>query len=332
MVIFEHRSGAYFWVREHRSAEKRHLQTGIAYFETDSQPNTRIVTVQSVFDKTAIARFRQRAITQSKDGADFLLAHVAQEMADRLSFIDRKFERAAVTSGNQAFLDPTFLAGTRHEQVQFIPVAGNHDNWISTSEESLSETLSDLDLALSFLTLHETDDTPGALVQIRQALKPDGLFMGVMVAGDSLHELRECLLAAEAELSGGANPRVYPFADVRTAGSLLQRAGFALPVVDCETLTVRYKDMFALMRDLRSMGASNALAARSRAPATRALFLRANAIYAERYAAEDGRIPATFTFVWMSGWAPSESQQKPSKRGSANASMAEMLKALEEKK
>lgn len=288
--------------------------------------------MQSVFDKTAIARFRQRAITQAKEGADFLLGHVAQEMAERLSFIDRKFERAAVTSGHQAFLDATFLEDTRHKNMQFVSPSPHHGDWISTSEEKLSENLCELDLALSFLSLHETDDTPGALVQIRRALKPDGLFMGVMPAGDTLHELRECLLAAEAELTGGANPRVYPFADIRAAGSLLQRAGFALPVVDSETQTVRYKDMFALMHDLRAMGASNALLARSKVPATRALFLRANALYAERYAAADGRVPATFTFVWMSGWAPSENQQKPSKRGSANASMAEMLKTLEEKK
>jgi SAM-dependent methyltransferase len=193
----------------------------------------------------------------------------------------------------------------------------------------LSLTEANLDLAMSFLTLHETDDTPGALVQIRKLLKPDGLFMGVMPAGDTLHELRECLLAAEAEITGGASPRVYPFADVRAAGALLQRAGFALPVVDAETLTVRYKDMFALMRELRSMGASNALLARSKVPASKDLFLRANALYSQRHAGPDGRIPATFTFVWMSGWAPSENQQKPARRGSANASLAEALNKIE---
>lgn len=250
-------------------------------------------------------------------------------MADRLSFIDRKFERAAVTSGNLAFLDQGFLAGTRHAGTVFINEALNLNDWISASEESLSLPETNLDLAMSFLTLHETDDTPGALVQIRKTLKPDGLFMGVMPAGDTLHELRECLLAAEVEITGGASPRVYPFADVRAAGALLQRAGFALPVVDAETLTVRYKDMFALMRDLRSMGASNALLARSKVPASKDLFLRANALYSERHAGPDGRIPATFTFVWMSGWAPSENQQKPARRGSANASLAEALNTIE---
>jgi SAM-dependent methyltransferase len=285
--------------------------------------------VQSVFDKTAITSFRQRALAQGKDGADFLLAHVAREMADRLSFIDRTFQRAAVTSGNQAFLDPAFLSGTRHAGAAFICEDPNRRDWVFASEEALPSSLSNLDLAMSFLSLHETDDTPGALVQIRKSLKPDGLFMGVMPAGDTLHELRRCLLEAEAAITGGANPRVYPFADVRAAGSLLQRAGFALPVVDSETLTVRYKDMFALMRDLRCMGASNALLARSKVPASRALFARANSLYAQRHAGADGRIPATFTFVWMSGWAPSGNQQKPSKRGSANASLAAMLKNIE---
>lgn len=286
--------------------------------------------MQSVFDKPAIARFRKRALAQSNEGADFLLAHAAKEMADRLSFIDRNFEGVAITSGNLALVDPNFLQGTRHQNVSFVNRQASRTDWLQASEELLPETLKNLDLALSFFTLHETDDTPGALVQIRRALKPDGLFMGVMAAGDTLHELRDCLLAAEVELTGGANPRVYPFADVRAAGSLLQRAGFALPVVDSETLTVRYKDMFALMRDLRSMGAANALQARSKAPAPRALFLRANQIYFEKYSAQDGRIPATFTLVWMSGWAPSENQQKPMKRGSANASLDNMLKSIEE--
>lgn len=284
--------------------------------------------MQSIFDKASIQRFRQRSLTQSKAGADFLLAHVAREMADRLAYIDRKFERAAVTSGNQALLGQDLLSGTRHENTVFIHTPSPSD-WPATNEETPSLVLSGLDLAMSFLTLHETDDTPGALVQIRNSLNADGLFMGVMPAGDTLYELRESLLEAEVELTGGASPRIYPFADVRSAGSLLQRAGFALPVVDSETLTVRYKDIFALMRDLRGMGASNALMARSKVPVSRELFLRANRHYTDRFANEDGRLPATFTFVWMSGWAPSENQQKPSKRGSANVSLAQMLKKIE---
>lgn len=284
--------------------------------------------MQSLFDTNAISDFRRRALAKARQGSDFLLAHTAREMADRLSFMDRTFEKAAVTSGNGRMIDSAFLSGTRHEQTRFVTSETDASGWFKSSEETLPGELKDLDLALSFLSLHETNDTPGALVQIRQALKPDGLFMGVMPAGDTLRELRECLLEAEAELSGGANPRVYPFADVRSAGALLQRAGFALPVVDSETLTVRYNDMFALMRDIRAMGASNAMLARSRMPASKRLFLRANDIYAKRYASPDGRIPATFSFVWMSGWAPSDNQQKPSRRGSANASLAAALEAV----
>ena len=145
-------------------------------------------------------------------------------------------------------------------------------------------------------------------------------------------ELRDSLLAAETELSGGVSPRVIPFADVRDIGGLLQRAGFALPVADVETVTVRYADMFALMRDLRAMGATNALVARSRSPATRALFARAAQIYAERFADPDGRIRATFSVLWMSGWAPDASQQKPLKPGSARMSLAEALDAAQERK
>ncbi len=282
-----------------------------------------------VFDRSAIANFRRRAAGKLVPRADFLLSHAVQEMADRLSFIDRHFTRAAITSGNRSFVDPGFLSGTRHADTVFVGQSFDVGIWPTASEETLDTNLADLDLALSFLSLHETDDTPGALVQIRRALKPDGLFIGVMPGGDTLHELRESLLAAEAETSGGASPRVYPFADVRAVGTLLQRAGFALPVVDSESLTVRYADMFALMRDVRQMGASNALSARTRTPTSRTLFPRAAAIYAERFAGADGRIPATFNFVWMSGWAPAGNQQKPSKRGSATASLNEALKKIE---
>jgi SAM-dependent methyltransferase len=280
--------------------------------------------IQEIFDAAAIRRFRARAVRMNVAGADFLLARMAAEMADRLAFVDRKFERAAITSGNGGFVAADFLAETRHRNTVFAH-RQQVESWAETNEEKLSADYSNLDLAVSFLSLHETNDTPGALVQIRQSLKPDGLFMGVMPGADTLQELRQCLLEAETELSCGASPRVYPFADVRAAGSLLQRAGFALPVVDSETITVRYSDMFALMRDLRSMGATNGLIARSRRPATRALFMRAAEIYADKFGEVDGKIPATFSFIWMSGWAPDASQQKPAKRGSATVSLADAL-------
>jgi SAM-dependent methyltransferase len=278
--------------------------------------------VQEIFDPASTARFRARAVTANAPGADFLLAHIAVEMADRLAFVDRKFENAAITSGNDAYIPSDFLNATRHQGLNF---AEGSKDWPSHSEERLDSTHCDLDLALSFLSLHETNDTPGALVQIRNTLRPDGLFMGVMPGGNTLHELRQCLLEAETEITGGASPRVYPFADVKGAGALLQRAGFALPVADSETITVRYRDMFALIKDLRCMGASNALLARAHYPAKRSIFIKAAQIYLEKFGQEDGKVPATFTFIWMSGWAPADTQQKPAKRGSATVSLAKIL-------
>ena len=182
-----------------------------------------------------------------------------------------------------------------------------------------------VDLLVSLLALQDANDIPGALIQIRRALRPDGLFLGAFSGAGTLVELRESLLAAETEILGGASPRVIPFTDVRDAGGLLQRAGFALPVTDVETVTVRYDTMFGLIRDLRAMGATNALMARSRRPGTRRLFQRAAEIYAERFSDADGRIRATFSFIWMSGWAPHGSQQKPLKPGSAEVSLTKAL-------
>ena len=180
------------------------------------------------------------------------------------------------------------------------------------------------------LTLQDENDIPGLLVQIRRALKPDGLFLGVMAGAGTLAELRECLLLAETELKGGAGPRILPFADVRDVGALLQRAGFALPVADVETLTVRYASPFGLIRDLRAMGATSALADRPRRPLGRAVLARMAELYAERFGEADGRVRATFSLVWMSGWAPHEAQQKPARRGSATHSLADALRKIEE--
>ena len=191
--------------------------------------------------------------------------------------------------------------------------------------EALPIAPESLDLAVSALALQTASDLPGALVQIRRALKPDGLFLGALLGGRSLHELRTVLTEAEAETSGAVSPRVAPFADVRDMGGLLQRAGFALPVIDSETLTARYDHLFALMADLRAMGATNTLVARSRRPTSRAFFARAAALYAERFGDADGRIRATFEIVSLSGWAPHASQQKPAKRGSATISLAKAL-------
>jgi SAM-dependent methyltransferase len=202
---------------------------------------------------------------------------------------------------------------------------------IVADEEALPFASGSFDLIVSALSLQWANDLPGALVQIRRALAPDGLFLAAVIGGQSLMELRTALTAAEAELTGGASPRVAPFADVRDLGGLLQRAGFALPVTDVEPLIVRYASMFALLRDLRAMGATNALTERSRVPLRRAVLTRAAEIYADRFSDSDGRVRATFEIVWLSGWAPHNSQQKPLAPGSARMRLADALNASEER-
>ena len=194
-------------------------------------------------------------------------------------------------------------------------------------EERLPFAHERFDLAVSLLSLQAVNDLPGTLVQIRRALKPDGLFLGCLFGGATLTELRQAFTRAEAEIEGGASPRVAPFADVRDLGGLLQRAGFALPVADSETVRVRYADPFALMRDLRAMGLANPLAERRRRPLRRETLLRAAALYRATFADPDGRVPATFEMVWLSGWAPHASQQKPLRPGSAKMRLAEALDA-----
>ena len=187
------------------------------------------------------------------------------------------------------------------------------------------------DLVTSILALQGVNDLPGAFVQIRRSLKPDGLFMAALLGGQSLQELRSVLAEAEAELKGGASPRVAPFTDLRDLGHLLQRAGFALPVTDFDRITVRYDSLFGLLNDLRAAGATSTLADRDRRPPGRRLFVRAAELYAERFADPDGRIRATFDIVWLSGWAPHESQQKPLRPGSAKMRLADALGVKEQR-
>ena len=200
---------------------------------------------------------------------------------------------------------------------------------MAADEEALPFADGSLDLVVSGLALQFVNDLPGTLIQIRRALKPDGLLLAALIGGDSLTELRQAFAAAESEIEGGVSPRVAPLADVRELGGLLQRAGFALPVVDSDRLTVRYDSVFALMRDLRRMGATNVLSERRRSPLKRATLRRMTDIYAERFADPDGRLRATFEVAWLSGWAPHDSQQKPLKPGSAAQRLADALGAQE---
>jgi SAM-dependent methyltransferase len=197
---------------------------------------------------------------------------------------------------------------------------------IAAGDETLPLAPGSLDLAVSALALQFVNDLPGVLAQIRRALKPDGLLLAALVGGDTLTELRQSFAAAEAECEGGASPRVAPFADLRDIGGLLQRAGLALPVTDVDRVVVRYANALALMGDLRRMGATNILLERRHAPTRRATLLRMAQIYTERFSDPDGRIRATFDIVWLSAWAPHESQPKPLRPGSATASLEEAVK------
>lgn len=256
------------------------------------------------------------------------MARTAEDLADRLSTVERRFPTAATINCLTAHAADAMRQSGKVDEIVRIEadaalLGGNglvmHGDRLPLEPESIH-------LAVSLLALQEVNDLPGMLIQIRRALLPDGLLLAALMGGGTLTELRDSLLQAETELSGGATPRIAPFVDVRDAGALLQRAGFALPVADTEQLTARYDSMFHLMADLRAMGATSSLTERSRRPATRALFARAAQIYAERFADSDGRIRATFSIVWLSGWAPHASQQKPLEPGSAQISLSKILK------
>jgi SAM-dependent methyltransferase len=268
-----------------------------------------------LFDRALLRMRQRRALRQGP--VSFLLDRVVEELVERLRAVLRKFAAGADigTPGDQvghALAD--HVATFRHVDVPDIESEG-----LSLSPETL-------DLAISALAFQFVNDLPGVLAQIRRALKPDGLLLAAMIGGDTLTELRQAFAAAEAELEGGVSPRVAPFADLRDIGALLQRAGFALPVTDVDRIVVRYDSAFALMQDLRRMGATNVLVERRRAPTRRATMLRMAQVYGERFADPDNRIRATFDVIWLSGWAPHESQQQPLRPGSAKASLEAAVK------
>jgi SAM-dependent methyltransferase len=246
--------------------------------------------------------------------ATFLLDRVREDMEERLQAVMRNFTDVAdIWTPGELLRKP--LAD------RFQSIAR-----IDPDSENLPLQPHSLDLAVSALAFQFVNDLPGVLAQIRRALKPDGLLLAAMIGGDTLTELRQSFAAAEAECEGGVSPRVAPFADLRDIGGLLQRAGLALPVTDVDRVVVRYDSAFSLMQDLRRLGATNILIERRRTPTRRATMLRMAQIYGERFADADGRIRATFDIVWLSGWAPHESQQKPLRPGSAKASLEAAVK------
>jgi SAM-dependent methyltransferase len=281
-----------------------------------------------IFDQAAVRRHRERAALFPAD-ARFLHRAVQERLADRLNDVRHRFDRVLdLGAGDGGLAGLLAEAGQTPNIVSFDPAwrfARHRTMGVVGEAEALPFRAGSFDLVVGALGLHWTNDLPGALLQLRHILKPDGLLLATLFGGRTLWELQEVLMQAELDVSGGAAPRVSPFADVPDCGALLQRAGLALPVVDSETLTVTYPHLFALMRDLRAMGETNAQVARQRGGSPRALFLRAAELYRERFGDADGRIPATFQLINLTGWAPAASQQQPLKRGSATARLADVL-------
>jgi SAM-dependent methyltransferase len=268
-----------------------------------------------LFDR-ALLQMRQRR-AQRLGPATFLLERVAEDMEERLHAVVREFADVAdIWTPGESLRKPS------RDRFRSITQIALRDS----GRETLPFPPQSLDLVVSALAFQFVNDLPGVLAQIRRALKPDGLLLAAMTGGDTLTELRQCFASAEAECEGGVSPRVAPFADLRDVGALLQRAGFALPVTDVDRIVVRYESALALMADLRRRGATNILRERRRTPTRRATLLRMAQIYGERFADADGRIRATFDVIWLSGWAPHESQQKPLQPGSATASLAEAVR------
>ena len=285
-----------------------------------------------VFDRRAVARHRARAAKSLHDH-DFLLREGAAGLAGRLADMSRSFALAVEVGCRSGALARALTdeARTRSGIASLFQGApGSYAVDVSgpafaADDEALPFAEASLDLVFSNLSLHWTNDLPGALSQIRRALRPDGLFLGAMLGGETLIEMRRAFEIAEIEIEGGVSPRVSPFVDVRGAGGLLQRAGFALPVADVDTLRVTYSDIFSLAHDLRGMGEANAVAARRTNFLRRGTLMRAGEAYRDQFADDDGRLFATFQIVYLAGWAPHESQQKPLRPGSARSRLADAL-------
>jgi SAM-dependent methyltransferase len=260
-------------------------------------------------DRTALARNRARA----KDAALFLHDMAIEDIQDRLAMVNRSFTSPAIVTGHPA---------------KWANIAGTETKVVA-DDEVLDLEVGAHDLVIHAMALHWADDPVGQIIQCTRALRPDGLFLAILPGGQSLTELRAALGQAEAEVTGGLSPRVAPMAEIRDLGALLQRAGLALPVADGYPFTVSYASPLHLMRELRDMGEGNALHARLRRPTRRAVLTRAAEIYTQAYATGDGRIPATFELITLTGWAPDDSQPKPLRPGSAAQRLADALNARE---
>ena len=277
-----------------------------------------------IFDRALRQRRKQRIACRFHDHS-FLTDWAARLLADRLHDVNRRFPLALQLGADSTAA--TFTASGKIDRIITMDNAAPAD--IVGDAEFIPFAAHTADLIYSTLNLHSVNDLPGMLLQIKKTLKPDGLFIASMFGGETLHELRQSLMQAELDLKGGASPRVFPFADKQQMGALLQRAGFALPVVDSEIVTVTYENIFRLMHDLRGMGESNIIRGRHKTNPGRALFLRAAEHYHRNYAETDGRIRASFEIIFLTGWSPHASQQKPLAPGSAKARLADALQTHE---
>lgn len=281
-----------------------------------------MITPPEIFDR-ALWRQNLRRVASAGEACDFLLARAAEDLAFRLAPVERPFPRALALGLPHRALAGLLAAPGRQLTLAAPIFAPDVD--LVVDEEALPFAPQKFDLAVSLLSLHFANDLPGVFAQIRRCLAPDGLFVAALIGGQSLTELRQSFAEAEAEILGGASPHVAPFVDLRDLGGLLQRAGFALPVTDCDSFVVRYRDIFGLVADLRAMGATNVMTARAKTPLRRDIFLRMAQIYAEKFSDADGKIRASFEIIWASGWSPHESQQKPLAPGAATTPLSAAL-------
>jgi SAM-dependent methyltransferase len=295
----------------------------------------------ALFERHAVRLHRDRAAALLDDH-DFLFVEVADRLTERLDDVKRDFPLALDIGCHGGEVAKSLIQGSHRRGnietlIQCDPspamaqkaVQGDHNLGFAADEEFLPVKPGSFDLVLSSLSLHWANDLTGALVQIRQSLKPDGLFLAAMLGEGTLQELRTALMAAEIEIEMGMSPRVSPYATVQDLGGLLQRAGFAMPVVDTETITVSYPDIFKLMHDLRGMGETGAVSGRRKTFTRKDTLMRAAEIYVEKFAGQDGcgegRIPATFDIIYLTAWSPHPDQQKPLQPGSAQTSLAQVL-------
>jgi len=306
---------------------------GPGCFSGTARHSASMETGPEIFDRNALRNHRDRAARAFPEH-DFLTREIGARLSDRLLDMARTFPLALDLGARTGGYGPVAGGPGGVEQVISCELSERmaqqfNGGGVVADAEFLPFAEGCFDLVYSNLDLHWVNDLPGCLLQITRSLKPDGLFLAAMLGGNTLTELRDVLMAAELEVAGGASPRVSPFAELRDAGALLQRAGLALPVVDADEITVTYENLFRLLADLRGMGETNTVRERLRTATRRAVFFRAAELYAERYPAADGRIRATFEIIYLHGWAPHDSQPKALRPGSARTSLADALGTAE---